>query len=143
MYVRVPFKNKGFDMDNTLILEGVYLNGGSFGYVRIPDGAVLADGWEVMTELEWLSKFESGIVSVDKASIVANGTDEATVTADVDRSLLSVDFFRDDDGSLICTQPVTNGKAILKVSSTISGRIRIRAGKPTSENKNIVEVTAQ
>lgn len=106
---------------------------------ELPEGATL------LSELEYLATWNSGLASIDKNVIKANGLDTAPVTAEVHPDLTEITFYHADTGEPIATVPVdpATHTATLQVTATTPGVIKIRAGEPTITKLNEVVITAR
>jgi hypothetical protein len=96
-------------------------------------------------EGSWLYEKILVQLAADNYSITANGTDTATITAEVHPGLTEVIFHHADTGEPITTVPVdpATHTATLQVTATTPGVVRIRAGEPTMTKLNEAVIIAQ
>lgn len=95
----------------------------------------------VEPEGSWEYERLPAILTADKLQIIADGTDTATIVAEVPPETTEITFF-DGNENPIATVPVTDGRATLDVTATTPGGIRIRAGYETLTRLNEVIIRA-
>ncbi|KJR97941.1 MAG: hypothetical protein VR68_11560 [Peptococcaceae bacterium BRH_c4a] len=114
---------------------------------RLPKGQLAIECGEDITLDHYYSagQFKPITVSVDKATITANGVDTASITAHVPDVLSEITFYHADTGKPMTTVPVdpATHTAALQVAATTPGTIHIRVGEPTRIKLNEVVITAQ
>jgi len=104
----------------------------------------LPEGTKEISEVEYLSCFDAGKSETDKLAIKSDGTDTATVTVEVHPDITEVIFYNADTGEPVATVPIDpeTHTAILQITATTPGIIRIRAGEPTITYLNEVTIHA-
>lgn len=108
---------------------------------------LIRDGFNILCvepEATWLYEILPALVESDKASIVADGLDIATITAEVAPEISELAFYNVDTQALIMTQNVDQKthKATLQVTAITPGTIQIRAGHETQTRLNEVSINA-
>ena len=143
MFIKVSAK-EGVPLLDSIYLHESRSDDGAIAYAFITANEVPA-GVVQISEKEYLSHWRAALLSVDKSTIIADGLDTATVTAEVHPDLTEITFYHADTGELIATVPVdpVTHTATLQVTATTPGVIRIRAGEPTITKLNEVVITAQ
>lgn len=139
-YFKVPITNGVLDIDYRDMIEGINHNDYE-AYVRLKDGVEVKDTWTAIAEDEFLAAFNAARLTVDKTKILADGEDTAVIRAE-NPKLSEVTFIEVNLGQTIQTSPVdpSKGAAILRVSATTPGVIRIRVGLPLLSRVNEIEV---
>ena len=140
MFYCVPIIDGTLDIDYQDLINGKAISD-TEALVELKDAAAARPGWIPLTKTAYLELHETGIMTLDKSTIMANGTDKATLEVSVS-TLASIDFYDVLNDVAICTQPVAGGKAVLEITSNAPGVVKIRAGQKMANNANVCEVTA-
>lgn len=139
MFVKV-LANMGVPITCLPIFEAVSTTGTEANCytTTLPEGGV------EITDLEYLSIYKAGRTAADKIIIIADGTDIATVAAEVHPDLTEITFYHIDTGEVIAIVPVDpeTNMATLQVTAKSPGVIRIRAGGSTMTKLNEVVINA-
>ena len=140
MFLSVPAFQGVPNIGQIPVWEGVSIS--SNEAVVFTDATNPEPTWTEISEIEYLSFFNAGKISVDKTNIQANGVDTVTVTAIVAPGVENITFYSADTGSVLGIQAVDDNKATLPLTATVPGVIKVRAGEQTKTRLNEISIVA-
>lgn len=142
MLIRFSDPTGRYLFGNVFVKEAFIFNNG-IGIASI-EGTPEFLEWEEILPKEYLSYFKSGIVSVDKNAIAADGIDMARITVEVAEGIEEVIFYDIETDKIITKRPVEPGSniATLEITATTPGLIKLRVGDQSATQLNEVIIYA-